>query len=172
MAKQQENSFGQSKVTPKGVVFFVDVDTPNTAEKHPQNQYPSDKFDVTIGVPKDTSLSELQAECEKVAMDAFGTTDVDLPFANGDEKSMASMKGYTVIRAKCNQRPGVVNQDKERILENEIDPGMWTKMHVTPMSYMSGRNKGVTFILKNIQVFLNDEYTSLSGGAQKAEEVF
>lgn len=168
---QSENVFGNAVVTPKGILFFFDFDSPNTAEKHPNNKYPSDKYDVTLGFPKDADLSALKAECERVAKQAFGTATFELPFSNGDEKSMDSMHGKTVVRAKCSKRPGLVDGKKQRIVEDECVAGMWAKIQVTPMSYVSGKTKGVTLLLKNAQVLTSTPYTSL-GGAQSAESAF
>lgn len=171
MAKVQENKFGNKVVTPKGKFFFYDVDTPNTAEKHPKNQYPSDKYDVTMGFPKTADLSKIKAECEAVAKEAFGSLDgVDLPFANGDEKSMDSMKGYIILRAKCSKRPGLIDGSKERITENELDAGMWGRMSLTPMSYISGKSKGISFILKNVQALTDLEYDKLGGGSSAEDD--
>lgn len=172
MAKTNENVFGVAKVTPKGKLFFFDFDSPNTVEKHPKNLYPSGKFDVTLGFTKDTDLSELMNECKRIAKEAFGTVDgIDLPFADGDEKSMDSMHGLIIVRAKCSKRPGLVDGKKQRITEDECDAGMWAKIHVTPMTYLSGKTKGVTLLLKNAQVLVNSAYDSL-GGAVSAENAF
>ena len=159
MAKIEDNIFGAAKVTPKGRLFFFDFDTPNTVAKHPKNQFPSDKFDVTIGFSKDADLSGLTAECKKVAVTAFGSAEgIDLPFANGDEKTMASMHGLIIVRAKCSKRPGLIDASKQRITESECDAGMWAKIQVTPMSYKSGKTRGVTLILKNAQVLVDTPY--------------
>jgi len=172
MAKVQDNKFGNPVVTSKGKLFFFDFDTPNTVEKHPKNQYPSDKYDVTLGLPKTADLSKLKSECEKVAKEAFGTVDgIEMPFANGDEKTMESMKGHIIIRAKSTKRPGLIDETKQRITEDECDAGMWAKIHVTPMTYLSGKTKGVTLLLKNAQVLVNSAYDSL-GGAVSAENAF
>jgi len=120
-----DNIFGPAVVTPKGKLFFFDFDTPNTQAKHPKNLYPSDKYDVTLGFTSDTDLAGLQKACSDVAVQAFGSADgVDLPFANGDEKAMDSMKGHTIIRAKSGKRPGLVDGKKGRITEEECDAGM------------------------------------------------
>lgn len=172
MAKAQDNIFGAETNSPKGVLFFFDLDTPNTQVKHPKNQYPSDKFDVTIGFPKTADLSKMKAACDKVAMEAFKTTDgIDMPFSNGDDKSMSSMKGYIVARAKSSKRPGLLDGNNARTTENEVKAGMWGKIQVTPMSYISGKTKGVTFVLKNVKVFTDLEYKALSGGVA-AEDAF
>lgn len=171
MAKQ-EGVFGSPVVTPKGRLSFFDVDTPNTAEKHPKNQYPSGRYDVTLMIAKDVDLSALKAECDKVAKEAFKTLDgVDMPFANGDEKSLASMKGSIIVRAKSTKKPGCVDGSKARITEAAIEAGMWGRMQITPLSYVSGRSKGVTFVLKNVQVFTEQSFEPLSGGAS-AESAF
>ena len=166
-----KNVFGEVVRTPKGQFFFFDVDTPNTQEKHPKNKFPSGKFDVTLGVPQDANLSKIKAECEKVANEAFKTTDgIEMPFANGDEKSMASMKGKIIIRAKCSKRPGLVDGDRERITEGEMQPGMWGRLSVTPMSYISGKTKGVTLILKNVQALTMLDFERFGGGTSAADD--
>lgn len=172
MAKTNENVFGVAKVTPKGKLFFFDFDTPNTVAKHPKNKFPSDRFDCTIGFEKTANLTELKDECKRVAKEAFGSdAGVEMPFADGDEKSMDSMKGLIIVRAKSTKRPGLVDGKKQRITENECDAGMVAKLHVTPMSYISGKTKGVTLLLKNAQVLVDAPYESL-GGAQSAESAF
>lgn len=186
MAKKKP-TFGQSKVSPKGVIFFADVDTPMTQEKHPKAQYPSNRFDVTIGVPKDTDLSEHRSECEKVAEEAFGTTEgIAMPFADGDKKSMDTMKGMWILRAKMkpnpedpNKKPGVVSDIKvegtdkyEKISESSIQAGMWGHLHFTPMSYEAGATKGVTLLLKNLQVLTQEEYEPLGPSSDNPQDVF
>jgi hypothetical protein len=170
MAKE-DNKFGNPVVTPKGTLYFFDLDTPNTKEKHPNNQYPSDKYDVTMGFPATADLSKIKAECEKVAKEAFGSVEgVEMPFTNGDEKNMDSMAGKIIIRAKSSKRGGLVDGDRQRITEAEVKAGMWARLQVTPMSYKSGKTKGVTFLLKNTQVLTEVEYDNLGGG-QAAESV-
>lgn len=172
MAKSDENVFGNATLTPKGVLFFFDFDSPNTVEKHPKNQYPSNKYDVTIGYPETANLKALKSECDKVAKEAFGTTDgIDMPFTAGEEKGMDSMAGFIVSRAKSTKRPGVVDGSRSQITENEIEAGMWSRLQVTPMSYKSGKSKGVTLLLKNAQVYTDLEFNALGGG-QSAESAF
>jgi hypothetical protein len=167
----QDNVFGDKVVTPKGIFFFFDVDTVNSQEKHPKNKYPSDKFDVTLGLEQTADLSKLKSECDKVANQAFKTTEgVDMPFANGDEKSLSSMKGYIIIRAKCAKRPGLVDGSKTRITEGEMQPGMWGRISVTPMSYKSGKSKGVSLVLKNVQALTDLEYSNLGGGSSAEDD--
>lgn len=171
MAKQFENKFGDKIITPKGRLYYFDIDTPNTKDKHPNNLYPSDKFDVTIGFKNGVDLSDAIEKCNAVAVESFGSTDgVAMPFHNGDEKSQDNMKGYIIARAKCSKRPGCVDENKEQLTEGEIDGGMFGRLSVTPMTYKSGVNKGVTLVLKNIQVYTNLEYDSLSGGASAADD--
>ena len=169
---QFDNVFGEPTITPKGKLFFFDFDSPNTKEKHANNKFPSERYDVTIGFTKDTDLSALKKECDKVAKEAFKTTEgIEMPFNNGDEKNLDSMKGLIIIRAKSKKKPGCIDADKARITEQDIIAGMWSRIQVTPMSYTSGKTKGVTLLLKNAQVFTAQEYDSLSGG-QSAESAF
>jgi len=172
MAAVQDNVFGKATLTPKGKLFFYDFDTPNTVEKHPKNKFPSDKFDVTLGFPTTADLSKLKAECAEVAKQAFKTVDgVEMPFSDGNEKGMDSMAGLIIIRAKSSKRPGLVDTQKEIISEGEVQAGMWARLQLTPMSYISGKTKGVTFLLKNAQVFVDQPYDSL-GGSQSAKDAF
>ena len=167
-----DNVFGTPVVTPRGRFFFADVDTPNTQSKNPKNLYPSERFDVTMGFQKDADLTALKAECVKVATAAFKTSEgIEMPFANGDEKSLDSMKGQIIIRAKSQKRPGLVDGKKGRITEADIVMGMWGRIQITPFSYQSGKTKGVTFNLKNVQVFTDSPFEPIGGG-QSAESVF
>lgn len=171
MATEVENVFGNKVVTPKGKLIFFDVDTPNTKEKNPKNKYPSDKYDVTLGLPKDSDMTKLISECEKTAKEAFKTDEgVDMPWSNGDDKSMSSMKGLIIVRAKCKKRPGLIDGSRERVTEAELDAGMWGRISVTPMSYKSGRNKGVTLILKNVQALTDLEYEKFGGGSSAEDD--
>lgn len=172
MAVKVENTFGPAILTPKGKLFFFDLDTPNTVEKHPNNLYPSDRYDITMGFEKSVDLSALKAACTDVAVKAFGSADgIAMPFANGDEKSSTSMHGHIIIRAKSTKRPGLVDTQRQRICEEEVRAGMFGRLQLTPMSYVSGRDKSVTLLLKNTQVFVDQEYEALGGG-ESAESAF
>lgn len=167
-----DNLFGKEVLLPKGVIAYRDVDSPNTAAKNVNNKYPSDKYDITLIYDKSTDFSEAKDECLRIAQQKFGTKEgVDLPFANGDEREQALFKGKFIVRAKSSKRPGVVNGSCEQITEPEITPGMKGRIHVSPMTYKSGKTKGVTFILRNVQVFTNEEFEPLSAG-QTAAQVF
>lgn len=169
MAKVDDNIFGKPTITPKGVLFFFDFDSPNTAEKHPNNKYPSDKYDVTMGFKKTTDLTKLKASCDEVAKLAFGTTEgIEMPFTAGEEKGMDSMIDHIIIRAKSKKRAGVVDGNRDQITESEIEAGMYARLQVTPMSYKSGKTKGVTFLLKNAQVYTDLEFNALGGGQSAA----
>jgi hypothetical protein len=172
MANSDENVFGSALLTPKGTLFFYDFDSPNTAEKHPNNKYPSDKYDVTLGFKKTVDLSNFKKACDEVAEKAFGTTDgIDFPFTAGEDKGMDSMAGHIVIRAKSKKRAGCVDGDRSQITEAEIEAGMQARLQVVPMSYKSGKSKGVTLLLKNAQVYTSLPFDALGGG-QSAESAF
>jgi len=162
------NVFGSETVTPRGRLVFFDFVTPNTAAKHPNNKFPSDRHDVTLIIPKDTDLGKLSEECKRVAKEAFKTTEgIELPFADGDEKSMSCMSGHIVIRAKSKKQPILVDDNKTKLSsEDDIRGGMQSRLIVTPFSYTSGRTKGVTLLLKKAQVFLNAPYDPIGGGAE------
>ena len=162
------NVFGSETVTPRGKLVFFDFITENTQAKHPQNRFPSDRFDVTLIIPKATDLGKLKEECERVAKEAFKTTEgIELPFADGNEKSMTCMADHIVIRAKSKKQPILVDDNKTKMgSEDEIRGGMQARLIVTPFSYTSGRTKGVTLLLKKAQVFLNAPYDPIGGGAE------
>jgi len=161
-----DNVFGAQVPTPHGRFVFFDVITENTATKHPNNKYPSDRFDVTMIFEKTADLSKLQKECESVAQKAFGKVEgVELPFSNGDEKTMDCMKGHIVLRAKAKKKPGLVDEHKEPLYsEDDLRGGMWGRMIVTPFSYQSGRTKGVTLNLKKVQFCVEKPFDPIGGG--------
>lgn len=160
------NVFGEQIATPKGRFVFFDLVDENTQAKHPKNKFPSDRFDVTMIFEPSADLSKLKEECEKVAKQAFkDTKGVEMPFANGDEKKMACMKGHIVIRSKSKKRPGLVDDNGDRMTsEDEIRAGMWGRLIVSPFSYTSGRTKGITLLLKKAKVFLDQKYESIGSG--------
>jgi len=160
-----DNVFGSQVATPHGRYVFFDLVSENTQAKHPNNKYPSDRFDVTMIFEKTADLSKLQAECEAVAKQAFGDSKgVEMPFNNGDEKTMDCMKGHIVLRAKSKKKPGLVDEHKSALYtEDDIRGGMWGRMIVTPFSYKSGRTKGVTLNLKKAQVCLEKPFDPIGG---------
>jgi len=166
-----DNVFGVETVTPRGNLVFFDFITPNTQAKHTQNKFPSDRFDVTLIIKKDVDMSKLLAECKKVATQAFGSDEgVEMPFANGDEKSMACMKDHVVIRAKSKKQPGFVDDSRTKVgTEDDIKGGMQARLIVTPFSYKSGRTKGVTLLFKKVQVYFNAPFEPIGGGGGGAD---
>jgi len=166
-----ENVFGNQVATPFGRFVFFDLESENTQAKHPLNKYPSDRFDVTLIFEKGADFSALRAECERVAQQAFKKVEgIEMPFANGDEKSMDCMKGHIVVRAKSKKKPGLVDEHKSRMnSEEEMRSGMWGRIIVSPFSYTSGRTKGVTLLLKKAQVCLDRPYDVIGIGGADAD---
>lgn len=92
------------------------------------------------------------------------------PFRKGEEK--AHLDGYgegcIFASASSKQAPGVVDRNRENILEQDLYAGCWARASVTAFAY-DNKGKGVAFGLHNIQKLGEGESFS---GRIAAEEDF
>lgn len=73
-------------------------------------------------------------------------------FKNGDEKDLEDYKGKIVVEARTQQKPGVVDKDRNEILDlNEVYAGCYCRATLTVYAYDKAGNKGVSFGLQNVQ---------------------
>ena len=64
----------------------------------------------------------------------------------------AEYKGHFFIRTKCNEQPGVVDENRQAILiANEFVSGDYGRVSVTAYAYSQVGNNGVAFWLNNMQ---------------------
>lgn len=74
-------------------------------------------------------------------------------FKDGDEKNLEDYKGKIVVEARTQQKPGVVDKNREEIINvrEEVYAGCWARATLTCYAYDKMGNKGVSFGLQNIQ---------------------
>lgn len=96
---------------------------------------------------------------------------LELPLRDGNdrEKDAETYAGHLYINAKCSTRPGVVDRDRNPIMDEEdVYSGMWAILSVTFYPYDSNGNKGVACGLNNVMKFKDDE--RLGGRASAAAD--
>lgn len=95
---------------------------------------------------------------------------LDMPLRDGDDKDDEVYAGMLYVNAKSNTRPGIVDRDKNPIVdEEEIYSGVWAIVSVTFYPYDTNGNRGVACGLNNIMKFKDDEKL---GGRTSAENDF
>jgi ssDNA-binding protein len=73
-------------------------------------------------------------------------------FKDGNEKNLEDYKGKIVVEARTKQKPGVVDVNREEILDlNEVYAGCYCRATLTVFAYEKAGNKGVSFGLQNVQ---------------------
>lgn len=83
---------------------------------------------------------------------------VDNPLKEGDEKDDPVYNGHFHVNAKCKTRPGVVDRDRQPIMdEEEIYSGVWAVVSVTFFPYDVSGNKGIACGLNNVMKFKDGE---------------
>lgn len=170
--KKHETVFGEKITTPKGRLSY-----PYLLEKNSGGQYPSDKYEATLLIPKSADMSKLKAAVLAVAKQAFGKVMVesdfsDWPIRDGDQKDDETFKGHWCIRAKSKNKPGIVGPDVQPLadVEGSIYGGAHARLSLKPFSYMQGGKPGVTFGLQNVQWLGHGE--KFGGGGSNPQDDF
>ena len=144
------------------------------------------KYEVTLLIPKTTDIADLKKRLEEVGKEAFGAAwkgvekQKNPTIRDGDEianekkaegKDGETFRGNWVVRPRTSRRPGVVGPDKRPIEDEEqIYGGCWGRLNVTPGSYNTSGNKGVTLYLNAVQKAKDDE--AFGGGRVDPDSVF
>ena len=84
---------------------------------------------------------------------------LDLPLRDGDDRENDAevYEGMLYVNAKSSTRPGVVDRDRNPIVdEEEIYSGVWAIVSVTFYPYDVNGNRGVAGGLNNIMKFKDD----------------
>lgn len=135
-----------------------------------------DEFSLVALFPKDADLSGLkkaaQDACEKKwgADKAKWPSNMRSPFRDQGERIQAAQaqgkqapQGYEAgaiyLTLRSAQRPGVVNQNVEEIIDQaEFYGGCWARVSLNAYAYDQKGNRGVSFGLGNIQKVRDDDY--------------
>lgn len=95
---------------------------------------------------------------------------LDMPLRDGDDKEDDVYQDHLYINAKCNTRPGVVDKNKNPIVdEEEMYSGVWAFVSVTFYAYDVSGNRGVACGLNNLMKFKDDDHL---GGRVSADSDF
>ena len=133
------------------------------------------QYSVTLVFPKGTDLTKLRDAAKKAAALKWGAqfpSGLKTPFHNGDKERPDDplFKGTTYLTARTNQKPGIVDNDVQPILdEMEFYSGCKCRASLYANAYDQKGGKGVSFLLNNIQKLADG--TRLSG-RKSAEEDF
>lgn len=158
-------------LTPKFRVSFPSAFKPEQYE----DQEP--KFSLTMLFDKSTDLSALKKVVMAAALAEFGDKstwpkNLRFPFRDGSEKpDLQGYEGCVFVRATSLSRPGIVDQKREPITEQSGDfyPGCYARATLIASAYDVKGNRGVKFILQNIQKLADGEAFS---GRPSAESEF
>lgn len=146
------------------------------------------EFGLEALFPKDADLSKLKKAAQEALEKKFGADrtkwpkQLKTPFRLQDEKEKedeatgkkvmppATEKGAIFMRFKSAQRPAVVDQNVQQILdETQFYPGCWAVASVNAYAYDQAGNRGVAFGLVNIQKVKDGDPL---GGRTRAEDDF
>ena len=140
------------------------VSYPNVFKARKNDLSGKDEFSVVALFPKGADLSGLKKAAEQVLVDKFGADKskwpkgMRNPFRDQAEREKEGKlpegleAGAIFINLKSMQRPGVVDQNVQDIIEErQFYAGCWAIASVRPYFYDQKGNKGVAFGLGNIQ---------------------
>jgi hypothetical protein len=135
-----------------------------------QNNEPT--YSVEMLFSKGTDISQLKAAAAAAAKKKWpGEVPKNLrsPFKDGNEKNYDGYKDVTVVVARSKNKPGLVDQDLNEIIEaGAIYGGCWARASITAYAYDKAGNRGVSFGLQNLQKVKDD--TAFSGRANAKDE--
>ena len=97
--------------------------------------------------------------------------NLTMPLNDGDKaKDDELYEDHFYVNAKCNTRPGIVDRNKQPIVdEEEMYSGVWAIVSVTFFPYDTNGNKGVACGLNNLMKWKDDDHL---GGRVSAEADF
>lgn len=140
------------------------VSYPNVFKARKNELSGLDEFSVTALFPKGADLSALKKAAEAVLIEKLGADktkwpkNMRNPFRDQAEREKEGKlpEGYEAgaifINLKAKQRPGVVDENVEDIIEERnFYAGCYAIASVNPYYYDQKGNKGVSFGLNNIQ---------------------
>ena len=186
---EQKSSVSRVVVSPPGLAAYAYVFKPqaprNNAKPGEQAQYK-----LTLVLDKDEkTLAPLRAVVKAVAEERWGAgaSGIKSPFLDGDDsryRDNAMYRGKIFIRTKSSSRPGVVGTERDPFTnaltpilpeseggrgELEFYSGCLCRASIYAFPYDTDGNKGVSFLLNNVQKLADGERLS---GRRAAEDDF
>jgi len=141
------------------------------------------KYSVSLIIPKNdvTTYNKIQAAIRAAYEEGQGKLrgagktvpaleDIKLPLRDGDKKGDDAYKGCWYINANSTTKPGVVDADRQPIIEtSELYSGIVGRASITLYAFNTNGNKGIAAGLNNLQKLADG--TPL-GGHSRAEDDF
>jgi hypothetical protein len=115
------------------------------------------EYSILMLIDKKSDMSAMKALAKEAVAAKWGDkapAGIRNPFRDGDVEKAGKPEyaGQYFITAKRQQKPGLVDQDLQPIMEiNDFYPGCYARATVTAYAYDIKGNKGVSFGLQNIQ---------------------
>lgn len=127
-------------------------------------------YSVTMLFDKSADLSALKAAVKAAAEEKWGKkvpAGIRNPIRDGAEKAhLDGYDGCMFIRASSKTKPGLVDQNCQEIINpSEFYAGCIARATVVAFAYDQAGNKGVSFLLSNIQKVADGESFSSRGRA-------
>lgn len=174
MATSTENEL-QKAMTPIGRACFVHVWEPHSFEAGKEGQY-----SLILVFDKDTDLKDLKRAAAAAAKAKWGdkangmikSGQLKSPFRNAADYEKYGdpfVEGSTFVTLKSKQAPGIVGPNAKQIL-NQMDfyAGCNARASVYAFAFDTMGNKGITFLLNNVQK--TGDNTKLSGRMNAEDE--
>ena len=141
------------------------------------------KYSVSLIIPKSDTVTynKIQAAVKAAYEEGQGKLrgtgkvvpaleDIKLPLRDGDKKGDDAYKGCWYINANSTTKPGVVDADRQPIIEtSELYSGIIGRASITLYCFNTNGNKGIAAGLNNLQKL--SDGTPL-GGHSRAEDDF
>ena len=141
------------------------------------------KYSVSLIIPKSDTVTynKIQAAIKAAYEEGQGKLrgtgksvpaleDLKLPLRDGDKKGDDAYKGCWYINANSTTKPGVVDADRQPIIEtSELYSGIIGRASITLYAFNTNGNKGIAAGLNNLQKL--SDGTPL-GGHSRAEDDF
>lgn len=153
MSEQKKDEKYIRVVTPVFRVSFPHVFKPHAF----QNREPA--YSIQMLFDKDADLTPMKDAAKKALQTGMSKLwkgekpkNLRSPFKDGNEKNLDDYRGKTVVEARTKMKPGIVDKDRQEILDPaEFYAGCYARATLTCYPYSVSGNNGVSFGLNNIQ---------------------
>jgi len=178
--KTEERVLKTNMISPTGTFQWVFLDKPKVDKNNPEKE---PFYSITLLMdkkdPKVIEKLDQMKSCIKDALEKrFGDkvpAKYYTPIKDGDvetdKEGNPAYPGSWYIEAKNKEKPGLVDADREPILENSaVWSGCKGRLSLGFVGYDVAAKKGVTIYLNNVQLL--DNSAPKMGGRKSAEEDF
>jgi hypothetical protein len=133
------------------VVAFTYLDKPDTG-----NKFSDDKFKATLVFDSKAELKDAEKAAKEAQSMEWGKKipkGLLSPFINGDDTTTEDFAGKVIIRAKSKFEPTLIDAMRQPLPDGvTINSGDLVKASLIAFPYTNGKNKGVTFQLRGVQL--------------------